>query len=142
MRKNILYILISILIMGCNSVDNELVIKNINKKNPQGKDLIIDFEEVQRNSKTSIVKIKFTSGMSVPSSMFIANGMYAIAKRRNKKYFITLKDWDEGDSSFTKIGFSDSTNIDLIQTYGNDIKSDLTKDDFAATEDFDILWKY
>ena len=80
--------------------------------------------------------------MSVPSSMFIANGMYAIAKRRNKKYFITLKDWDEGDSSFTKIGFSDSTNIDLIQTYGNDIKSDLTKDDFAATEDFDILWKY
>ena len=53
--------------------------REVNQKNPGGKDLVMTFQELRRDDKTSTVKVTFVSGASVPSIMFIVRGFYDIA---------------------------------------------------------------
>ena len=46
----------------------------------------MSFEEVRRDEKTSLAKVTFVSGASVPSIMFIVRGFYDIAKARGATY--------------------------------------------------------
>src|SRR5688572_21682577 len=54
--------------------------REINEKNPGGKDLVMTFQELRRDEKTSTAKVTFVSGASVPSIMFIVRGFYDIAR--------------------------------------------------------------
>ena len=81
--------------------------------NPGGKDLVMTFEELRRDTKTSTATVKHVSGASVPSAMFIARGAYDTARARGAAYFINLKEWEaEGGARMYLIGFAPDKNVD------------------------------
>lgn len=98
------------------------------------------FDEVERHDTYSIVKVKRTSGASVPSIMFVVKGCYEIAKIRKAEYFINLKEWADTDRNwFYKIGFTSDKTVDPRTFFGHDI--DATKDlKFMSVKDYDLLW--
>ncbi len=87
-----------------------------------------------------IVKVKHTSGASVPSIMFVVKGCYAIAIIRNEQYFVNLKEWEDANGNWVyKIGFSSDNTVDPKTYFGADI--DLNKDlMFMSVKDYDLLW--
>lgn len=105
-----------------------------------GKDLIMTFDEVERHDKYSIVKVKRTSGASVPSIMFVVKGCYEIAKIRKEQYFINLKEWIDTDGNWVyKIGFASNNTVDPKTHFGEDI--DLGKNlGFMSVKDYDLRW--
>jgi len=105
-----------------------------------GKDLAMTFDEVERHDKYSIVKVKRTSGASVPSIMFVVKGCYEIAKIRKARYFINLKEWEDIQGNWVyKIGFTSDNTVDPKKYFGNDV--DLKKDlEFMTVKDYDLLW--
>jgi hypothetical protein len=112
----------------------------VNIKSKEGKDLVMTFDEVERHDRYSIVKVKYTSGASVPSIMFVVKGCYEIAKIRNAQYFINLKEWEDTNGNWVyKIGFSSDNTIDPKTYFGADIdlKKDLT---FMSVKNYDLLW--
>ena len=139
MKKIITLFLLSFFASQCFAVDSKLIELSVNAKNKNGKDLVMSFKEEKRDDKTSLVWVKFTSGASVPSSMFIAKGMYKISKSRNALYWINLKEWQDGDKRYYIVGFSNDNTIDIIKFYGENV--DETKNlDFLSTKQFDMLW--
>ena len=55
---------------------------------PSGsKPLKMTFKELERKADHSIVEVVFTSGASVPSSMFVIRGMCAVMRSRAERYF-------------------------------------------------------
>lgn len=145
-RRTIIKTVFSILLFALWTVgaaygNDGLWVDEVNIKSDGGKDLIMKLEEVERAQDYSIVRIQYTSGASVPSSMFVTKGMYTIAKQRGTKYFINLKEWrDENDHSMYKVGFVNSKEIDLKRRYGSDIKQGLDSRAFMSVGDFDLLW--
>jgi hypothetical protein len=126
--------------VGAAFGNDGLWIDEVNIKSDSGKDFIMKFEELERAQDFSIVRVQHTSGASVPSSMFVAKGMYTIAKQRGVENFINLKEWrDENDHAMYKVGFANSKEIDLKHKYGNDIKPGLNSRAFMSARDFDIL---
>ena len=104
-----------------------LIRREVKQPNPGGKDLIMTFEELRREAKTSTTTVKQVSGASVPSAMFIARGAYDIAKARGSAYFINLKEWEaEGGTRMYLIGFAPDKNVDP-KTYF-DLKEPLPED--------------
>ena len=63
----------------------QLSVKDVLVEN--GKKLEMKFEEIERNAEFSTVEIKFVSGGSVSSSMFVVRGMCGVAKARGAQYF-------------------------------------------------------
>lgn len=134
-------LLIILCAVGTAYGSEDLWINEVNIKSDGGKDLIMKFEELERAPDYSIARVKFTSGASVPSIMFIVHGFYTIGKQRAKKYFINLKEWrDENNYWMYKIGFVNSKDIDLKGRYGNDIKEGLNSEAFMSVSDYDLLW--
>ena len=83
------------------------------KSSTGGKDLIMTFDEVERHEKFSVVKVRHTSGASVPSIMFLTKGVYEMAKRRGVGYFTNLKEWTDAEGNWLyKIGFSNDGKVD------------------------------
>jgi hypothetical protein len=113
----------------------------INIKAKEGKDLIMALDEVERQVKFSIIRVEYTSGASVPSSMFVVKGCYEIANIRGMKYFINLKEWtDEEGNWLYKIGFSEDNHIDPKVFFGDSI--DENRDlEFLSVEDYDVFWR-
>jgi hypothetical protein len=112
----------------------------VNIKVKEGKDLVMTFDEVERQDRVSIVKVKRTSGASVPSIMFVVKGCYQIAKSRKLPYFINLKEWTDTQGNWVyKIGFSSDKTVNPKTYFGPDIdsKKDLL---FMSVEDYDLLW--
>jgi len=147
----LLFVLISLYCLACANkkkenaeqtepTHQELFHAEIDIKVNEGKNLIMTFDEMERQEKYSIIKLKLISGASVPSSMFILKGIYKIAKMRKALYFLNLKEWEEKDGSyFHKIGFSNDNTINAKDYFGEDI--DMNKGvEFTAVKDFDILW--
>ncbi len=66
----------------------------------RGKSLVMTFDEVARYDRYSIVKVRRTSGASVPSVMFVVHGLYEMAKIRGDKYFINLKEWTDAEGDW------------------------------------------
>ena len=104
-----------------------LIRREVKQANPGGKDLVMTFEELRRDARTSTATVKHVSGASVPSAMFIARGAYDIAKARGAAYFINLKEWEaEGGARMYLIGFAPDKNVDP-ETYF-DLKEPLPED--------------
>jgi hypothetical protein len=118
MRQAIVALIFTFLLCGSATPADQLVHREVNQKNPAGKDLIMTFREVSRDERTSLAKVTFRSGASVPSSMFVARGFYDIAKARGAKYFINLKEWDgpDGDRMYL-VGISNDRNVSIPQYF-------------------------
>jgi hypothetical protein len=119
----------------------ELYHREVNEKNPGGKDIIMTFDELDRDDKTSTARVKFVSGASVPSIMFIVRGFYDIAQERKATYFINLKEWKDKDGAWMYlVGFSNEKNIN-IQEYFN-LKEPLSQEQqFMSVKDYDLIFK-
>lgn len=115
----------------------------VNDKNPGGKDLVMSFEEVKREEKTSTVKVIMKSGASVPSAMFIMRGFYDLANKRKMRYFIKLSEKNEKDgNSIIVMGFSNDKSINVQEYFKLD--KPLPKEtefEFEDVQDLDILFK-
>jgi len=120
-----------------------LIRREVKQANPGGKDLVMTFEELSRDVKTSTAKVKRVSGASVPSAMFIARGAYDIARARGAAYFINLKEWDAEDGTrMYLIGFAPDKNVDP-KTYF-DLKEPLPADKrllFLSVQAYERIFK-
>ncbi len=93
--------------------------REVNLKDPGGKDLIMTFEELSREERTSTATIQHLSGGSVGSSMFVIRGFFDIARARGAAYFIQLKSWEDEDGRLIfLVGFSDNKDIDPQEYFG------------------------
>lgn len=100
----------------CGAVGNVLAVelhrREVEQKNPGGKDLVMAFEEVSRDEKTSLARVVFKSGASVPASMFVVQGFYDIARARGAAYFVKLREWSAADGAqMYLVGFSNDKNV-------------------------------
>jgi hypothetical protein len=117
--------------------------REVNQKNPGGKDLVMTFEETKREGDISTVKITMTSGASVPSAMFILRGVYDIAKIRNMAFLIKLSEKEEDDGSWTyRFGFANDSKANPQKHFN--LTEPLPDDEgytFMAVKDFDMIFK-
>jgi hypothetical protein len=91
----------------------------VNQKDPDGKDIVMTFEELRRDEKTSTATVKTVGGGSVDSAMFVTRGAYDIAKARGAAWFINLKEWEaEGGARMYLIGFSQDKDINAKEYFG------------------------
>ena len=105
-----------------------------------GKGLVMTFTEVERHPRYSIVKVKYVSGSSVGSAMYVVKGCWEIARQRGLEYFISLKEWrdTEGNAVF-KIGFANDRTVDPHTYFETDI--DPNKElIFLSVKDYAPLW--
>ena len=120
-----------------------LVRREVKEKARDGRDIVMIFEELQRDEKTSTVRIKSVGGGSVGSAMFEVRGNYDIAKARGAACFINLKGWEGEDGAWMyHIGFAPNKNVDP-ETYFN-LKEPLPADkrhQFLTVEDYEHLVK-
>jgi len=134
-----IHTLVILLIFSHVSIGADLYNQEINVKAKEGKDLIMVLDEIERQDRFSIIRVKHTSGASVPSIMFVVKGCVEIAKIRGAKYFINLKEWaDERGDWFYKIGFSEDESVNIETFFGDDI--DKSKDlGFMSVKNYDLL---
>ena len=129
-------------IQSANAAE-KLHYREVNQKNPAGKDLIMTFEETKREGDISTVKVTMTSGASVPSAMFIMRGVYDIAKIRKMDFLIKLSEKQEDDGSWTyRFGFANDSKV-KVQKHFN-LKEPLPDDDgytFMAVKNLDMIFK-
>jgi hypothetical protein len=117
--------------------------QEVNIKNPGGKDLLMKFDELRRDEKTSTAKVTRISGASVASSMFIVQGFYDIANLRGAAYFVKLKEWraDDGNVMYL-VGFANDDKKPIPELFNlseSDGKSADTK--FFSVKDYDQIFK-
>jgi hypothetical protein len=117
--------------------------REVNQKNPGGKDLIMTFEELSRDEKTSTATVKRVSGASVPSAMFVLRGAYDIARARGAAYFINLKEWEAEDGArMYLVGFAPDKNVNPQEYFG--LKEPLADDpthQFFAVKVYERIFK-
>jgi hypothetical protein len=103
--------------------------------------MMMTFEELTRDEKTSTVKVTRSSGTSVPSAMFVLRGCYDIALARNAPYFINLKEWEAEDGSWMYlVGFSNDSSVDVARHFK--LSEPLAKTNrFLAVKDYDLIFK-
>jgi len=145
----IFFVIAAALFSGCAATQQHpanaptLYRREVNQKNPRGKDLVMTFEELRRDEKTSTVKVTFKSGASVPSIMFIVRGFYDIARARGARYFIKLKEWEDPSGGWMYLaGFSRDKNVEPQTYFG--LTEPFPNDDehgFMAVKDYDLVFK-
>ena len=87
--------------------------REVREKARDGRDIVMIFEELQRDEKTSIVTVKSVGGGSVGSAMFDVRGNYEIAKARGAACFINLKAWEGEDGAWMYLtGFAPNKDVD------------------------------
>jgi len=97
---------------------SDLVVIEINNEDLDSKKIKMKFEELEREEKTSTIKVTHEEGTSVVSAMFIVRGCYEIAKHRNKRYFANIRHWRTDDGSWMYlVGFSDDGSVNPIDYF-------------------------
>lgn len=121
--RNICLLLFAVIPIAMTACSSDLYHNEVNIKAEEGeKDLIIQLDEIERKDKYSIVRIKHTSGASIPSIMFFVNGICEIGRKRESKYFVNLKEWDDDQHNrMYKIGYTSEEGIDPYDYFGPDI---------------------
>ena len=105
-----------------------------------GKGFVMSFAEVDRQTRYSIVKVRYTSGSSVGSAMFVVKGCWEIARRRGMEYFINLMEWRDSDgNAMMKVGFTDDQSVDPRTYFGEYDKARELK--FLSVADYAPLWQ-
>ena len=103
--------IVFLLLAACSGASN-LVNLDVNQGPVEnGKTLKMEFREIERKVDESIVRVTFSSGGSVSSSMFVLKGSCAIAKSREAKFFRYVSETDgTGDEWVNTIAFATSPN--------------------------------
>lgn len=106
-----------------------------------GKGLVMTFTEVERHPRYSVVQVKYVSGSSVGSAMYVVKGCWEIARQRGLEYFISLKEWRDSDGNAVfKIGFVDDRTVDPRTYFDTDV--DPNKElIFLSVKDYAPLWQ-
>jgi hypothetical protein len=111
-------------------------------KTRDGRDMVMIFEELQRDEKTSIVSIKAVNGGSVGSAMFDVRGNYEIAKARGAACFINLKAWEGEDGAWMYLtGFAPDKGVDPTTFF--ELKEPLPAEkrhQFLSVKDYEPLF--
>jgi hypothetical protein len=119
-----------------------LVRREVREKTRDGREIIMIFEELQRDQKTSIVTIKSVGGGSVGSAMFDVRGNYEIAKTRGAACFINLKAWEGEDGARMYLtGFAPNKDVDPTTYF--DLKEPLPAEkrhQFLSVKDYEPLF--
>jgi hypothetical protein len=121
--------------------ESDLYSDSINQPSTgSSKGFVMSFTEVERQPHYSIIKVKYTSGSSVGSAMYVVKGCWEIARQRGMEYFINLKEWrDSEGNGLMKVGFTNDRSVDL-QTYFGEY--DQTKElKFLSVTDYAPLWQ-
>jgi hypothetical protein len=96
-----------------------LIRREVRDKTRDGRDIVMTFEELQRDEKTSTVTVKTVNGGSVGSAMFEVRGNWDIAKARGAAYFINLKSWQgENGEWMSLVGFAPNKDINPQESFG------------------------
>lgn len=105
-----------------------------------GKGFVMSFTELERQPRFSVIKVKYTSGSSVGSAMYVVKGCWEIATQRGMEYFINLKEWrDREGNGLMKIGFTNDPSVDPRSYFGEyDPNKELK---FLSVSDYAPLWK-
>lgn len=134
-NKIITSMFILALLMPVMATGSDLYHEEISRKVEKGKNLIMVFDELDRQEKFSIVRINHTSGASVPSIMFMVKGCYEIAKLRGESHFINLKEWsDEQGNWIYKIGYTSDPSNDPNKYFGDDIDTSKELEYFSVKD--------
>ncbi len=84
-----------------------------------GRDIVMIFEELKRDEKTSTATVKSVGGGSVDSAMFVMRGAFDIAKARGAAYFVKLKEWEsENGAWMSLIGFAPGKDVNPQEYFG------------------------
>jgi hypothetical protein len=135
-------LIVSVSLAAATAAD-QLIRREVNQNNPGGKDLVMTFEELRRDEKTSLAKVVHRSGASVASAMFVVRGFYDVSKARGFKYFVNLKEWDapEGGRMYL-VGFSNDKNVSIPTYFGfSEPPSVPDRHQFLAVEDYARLFE-
>jgi hypothetical protein len=120
----------------------KLVRREVREKARDGRDIVMIFEELQRDEKTSIVTVKSIGGGSVGSAMFDVRGNYEIAKARGAACFINLKAWEGKDGAWMYLtGFAPNKDVDPTTYF--DLKEPLPTEkrhQFLSVKDYAPLF--
>ena len=106
-----------------------------------GKGLVMTFAEVERQPRYSIVKVRYVSGSSVGSAMYVVKGCWEIARQRGAEYFVNLQEWrDSEGNAILKIGFTNDKLVDPRTYFDTEI--DPTKELlFLSVTEYAPLWQ-
>jgi tRNA A-37 threonylcarbamoyl transferase component Bud32 len=119
-----------------------LVRREVREKARDGRDIVMTFEELQRDERTSTVTLKTVGGGSVGSAMFEVRGNYDIAKARGAACFINLKGWEGKDGAWIYLtGFAPSKDVDPTTYF--DLKEPLPAEkrhQFLSVKDYEPLF--
>jgi hypothetical protein len=140
--KQKLYLVLALSIAMSAQSEPTLYHREYNEKQTTGKALRMVIREVERTDMTSTLMIDFTSGASVPSVMAITRACYDIAKARNKKYFINLKEWEDEKGRWHYLtGFSDKEEpspLAFFKVNGSDKKGDQLE--YSSVKEYDRMF--
>lgn len=73
----------------------------------KGKPLRMELREIERNAHRSVVDVRFQSGGSVSSSLFVMKGLCAIAADRGAAYFRKVSEVPQTHGTRYVIAYSD-----------------------------------
>lgn len=138
--KTLLSIIFFVIFCNIIACSSDLYHDEVNYKGKDGeKDLIMQLDEIERHKKYSIVRVKYEAGASVPSILFLANGLCEIGKKRGSKYLVLLKEWtDDNNDRIYKVGYTSDKDVNPYEYFGKDIDKNkemvffLSKDCSAA----------
>lgn len=146
MKNIIITIVIFLLVNGCSKdTPPPASLVKIESRDYGDTKYNIIVEEVERNAKTSKVKLTYDKmGSSVGSSMFIARGFYEIAKARGFEYFTNLKEWDDPNGGRFYIGgFTNIPDPNIHDEFGREYSPTIEagiKRIFMSVSQMDMLW--
>ena len=104
------------------------------------------FDEISREKKFSLIKVRHGEGMSVASSMFVMRGMYKIAQQRKCKIMFVSKEWEDKDENWCyKVYFFNRARIPLKRLLGDDYSDEaqetFDESGYTKASEFDLFFK-
>ena len=104
------------------------------------------FDEISREKKFSLVKVRHGEGMSVASSMFVMRGMYKIAQQRKCKIMFVSKEWEDKDQKrCDKVYEFNRARIPLKRLLGDDYSDEaqetFDESGYTKASEFDLFFK-
>lgn len=128
--KQIVIILVLAFHLGCERIGSDEESEGLFEWSTNGsgiEKMDIRMEEVRRDSSSSLVRIEYHSGSSVPSSVFIACGLAELAKQRGFRFFIKADSFSEKEDEYL-IGFPQSNTNEAIINLGEEFQDYSTSD--------------
>lgn len=101
----------------------------LDSKTLNGDNIDARIEEIRRDDSISVVQIKRSKGPSVEESMFVIRTLCVIAKTRQVRYFVIIKEGKDENGVYTyEVGFLDRR-VNNLKGYFGITEDRLVKDE-------------